>query len=405
MGVSFNKSIPWIGGNLKRLIASFSTVPSGGGEGGVGWAFVEAAAQLAVAKRFELICVVDTRDETALAERLKDEINSGFVEIVAISIACELAKKYGTAKTRVTYLDWAIRARRRIKDLSKSYHFLTMHQVTFATASMPSCLPPVSGTIRIWGPLAVPSSAVRQWRRKYPSLAEALGVKVARLMAYGTTRKFQKIIATNSYTRDYFANKGRISILEPNIFVELSKLVDVETEPGLISYCGLLIDRKRPWIAIEAMALPALSNARLQVLGGGHLEGELRKLAERLQVADRIEFTGALGHKETLAKLARSQVLVHPAAREGAAWVIGEAAALGIPTVAVAGSGCESTVWQSKVGGRIVGPVGDLASQIAAEIASLLRVSRSEKSERWDLARAPRLLTEWWELDDGTASI
>lgn len=105
--------------------------------------------------------------------------------------------------------------------------------------------------------------------------------------------------------------------------------------PTLLSV-GHLIERKGHDLVIRA--LPSLPQIRLVIAGDGPLQNDLRRLAARLDVADRVRFTGAVPQVE-LAKLYNAaDVLVLASSREGWANVLLEAMACGTPVVA-------SNVW------------------------------------------------------------
>lgn len=73
---------------------------------------------------------------------------------------------------------------------------------------------------------------------------------------------------------------------------------------------------------------------QLDLVGDGPLRAELEALAAALGIAEAVRFHGALSEAETLAVIARSDVLVLPSFMEGLPVVIIEAMALGKPVVA-----------------------------------------------------------------------
>ena len=94
---------------------------------------------------------------------------------------------------------------------------------------------------------------------------------------------------------------------------------------------GALIPRKGQKYVIEALAL--LPDAILLLVGTGADEAALKSMAERLGVADRVRFLGAIPHSELPIVLNAADVFVLPTASEGLAnaWV--EALACGTPVV------------------------------------------------------------------------
>lgn len=99
----------------------------------------------------------------------------------------------------------------------------------------------------------------------------------------------------------------------------------------ILACVGALIPRKGQTYAIEAM--PLLPEAILLLAGQGPDEAALKSTAERLGVADRVRFLGAVPHDRLPIVLNAADVFVLPTASEGLAnaWV--EALACGTPVV------------------------------------------------------------------------
>jgi len=99
----------------------------------------------------------------------------------------------------------------------------------------------------------------------------------------------------------------------------------------ILACVGALIPRKGQTYAIEAM--PLLPEAILLLAGQGPDEAALKSTAERLGVADRVRFLGAVPHDRLPIVLNAADVFVLPTASEGLAnaWV--EALACGTPEV------------------------------------------------------------------------
>lgn len=117
--------------------------------------------------------------------------------------------------------------------------------------------------------------------------------------------------------------------------------------PVLLSV-GALIARKAHDLIIRA--LPELPDATLLIVGEGPEEETLRKLAERLEVADRVRLLGAQPHAELRDLYGAADVLVLPSSREGWANVLLEAMACGTPVVASNVWGTPEVVAQPEAG-------------------------------------------------------
>jgi teichuronic acid biosynthesis glycosyltransferase TuaC len=106
-------------------------------------------------------------------------------------------------------------------------------------------------------------------------------------------------------------------------------------DPVLVTV-GHLVARKRHADVIAALAqLP--SEVRYRIIGDGPERAALAAVAQRLGVADRVEFTGQLAHDEALHGARDAWLFVMPSTDEafGVAYI--EAMAAGIPSIGAAG--------------------------------------------------------------------
>ena len=103
-----------------------------------------------------------------------------------------------------------------------------------------------------------------------------------------------------------------------------------------IASVGHLIERKGHHLIIEAM--PQMPDAELYIAGAGEEDSNLRALATRLGVSDRVHFLGAMPQAELRTLYNAADCLVLASSREGWANVLLEAMACGTPVVA-------SNVW------------------------------------------------------------
>jgi colanic acid/amylovoran biosynthesis glycosyltransferase len=107
-------------------------------------------------------------------------------------------------------------------------------------------------------------------------------------------------------------------------------------EPAMrILNVGRTVPEKGQGLLIEAVAELAARGvgARLTIVGGGPQLDDLRALAERLGVADSVDFTGPVGQGEILSHYERADVFAMPSFAEGIPVVLMEAMATGLPVV------------------------------------------------------------------------
>jgi glycosyltransferase involved in cell wall biosynthesis len=139
--------------------------------------------------------------------------------------------------------------------------------------------------------------------------------------------------------------------------------------PRLVTL-GRLVPHKQVEHSLEILARlsdrwPDLS---LAVVGEGWWEDSLRAEAERLGVADRVEFTGFLDETGKHEQLAAAWVSVCPSVKEGWGMVVIEAGGHGVPTVGYHSSG---GLQESVVDG-VSGVLVDDLDQMTAAVAHLL---------------------------------
>lgn len=135
-------------------------------------------------------------------------------------------------------------------------------------------------------------------------------------------------------------DRGKITIHRTGLNADLFRVYDTRLcrdELGLprdakvLACVGALIPRKGQGFLLDAM--PLLPECTLLLAGTGPDEAALKSQAERLSVADRIRFLGAVPHDRLPVVLNAADVFVLPTASEGLAnaWV--EALACGTPVV------------------------------------------------------------------------
>lgn len=111
---------------------------------------------------------------------------------------------------------------------------------------------------------------------------------------------------------------------------------------------GNLVELKGVHLAIAALA--EVEAATLLVVGTGRERGRLQQLADRLGVATRVRFAGAVAHDALPAYYNAADVLLHPSSREGMPNVVLEALACGTPVVAAPFAGIDELISAPEAG-------------------------------------------------------
>jgi teichuronic acid biosynthesis glycosyltransferase TuaC len=187
--------------------------------------------------------------------------------------------------------------------------------------------------------------------------------------AFGTAR----VVLANSYgieraCRDLGARKTKVVHLGTDLTPMERR---PPARPTLVTV-GQLIARKRQADVLRAMWIlrDRRPDLRYRIVGDGPERDSLAVLARQLDLAERVEFTGALPHAEALKRGRDASVFVMPSTDEafGVAYV--EAMAAGVPAIGALGEPGPEDIARLGHGMRLVAP-GD-PEALAAEIDSLL---------------------------------
>jgi glycosyltransferase involved in cell wall biosynthesis len=164
----------------------------------------------------------------------------------------------------------------------------------------------------------------------------------------------------------------------------LDDLRRVEDRPPTLLFLGDVIRSKGVYDLARAFARIAGRFPRLRLVyaGAGEIE-EMRRLAARLALEDRIECTGWLDAERKRAQLARATLFVLPSHVEGMPMSLLEAMAWGLPAIATAVGGVPEVI-DPEVNGVLV-PAGNIEA-LAGAITRLL----NEPSLRDRLGHAAR---------------
>ncbi len=131
--------------------------------------------------------------------------------------------------------------------------------------------------------------------------------------------------------------------------------------------------------------LRAVPDAKLRVVGDGPYRSQLEELARAKGVRGRVEFLGALPHREKVEALNRAQVVAAPSPKEGWGLTVIEANACGAPVVASLSPGLIESVRDGETG--LLVPHGDVEALAAAVVRILtdrsLRLTMAEAGIRW----------------------
>jgi colanic acid/amylovoran biosynthesis glycosyltransferase len=201
----------------------------------------------------------------------------------------------------------------------------------------------------------------------------------------------------NGIDVDMFTNDTE-HITDPNEFHILSN--------------GRLVYKKGYTFLLEAVAKLRKQdrNVKLQIIGGGPLERELRELANRLEIKEHVTFTGKMLQEEVIHQYRASDLFVLACAisrdgdMDGLPVVLVEALAMKIPTVSTQVSGVPEIV-QDKVTGLCVPPHDSqaLADAMAymidhpEEASKMARAGHQVVAKQFNRHESARMLLQLWQ--------
>ncbi|MCZ7403143.1 MAG: glycosyltransferase family 4 protein [Candidatus Methanoperedens sp.] len=155
-----------------------------------------------------------------------------------------------------------------------------------------------------------------------------------------------------------------------------------------------LIKRKGIKYLIEAIGKLKDKSIKLNLVGEGNQEEELKKLSKNLGISNMIEFKGYIGHEKITEIYKNCDIFILPSMNEGMSNALLEAMASGLPIIVTATGGTSELLERNGV----VVPIGD-SSAIAQAISELM--DNPEKRRRMGIkSREIAERMEWKAVGD-----
>lgn len=174
---------------------------------------------------------------------------------------------------------------------------------------------------------------------------------------------------------------------------ELRHRFGVEDHMPVLAAVGRLVTSKGHRTLIESLpiVLKEVGETTLLIAGSGPLEGDLKKLARKLGVEERVRFLGFLNDVDPLYRTI--DLLVHPSLREGFGLTVLEAMGHGLPVIASRVTALPEIVEDGKTG-ILVAPQN---TQALAE--AIIRILKDKPLRMKMGAAGLRRMTEHFLLD------
>ena len=318
-------------------MSAYACRPKGGSEPGAGWAWAKAAA------RDHDVWLL-TRGK--FAHEIEEELAIRPVPGLTV-VPLELSKfllKCGVGRGRVLVLPAvAAQGRPGRRAVARQQAFDVIHHLTFAVDWMPAGVVRRTTAKVIWGPVggstAVPLS-MAHWLGSsglVGSWSAARGPASPGDWSGGSPRSAPTWSLPRTRMSPRVLGRTRARSLSSRMsrspFASASGPYDPSARRA---WDGAVRRPLDPWKGL-LLAMSALARPRPPTgSSGSSATARLvprRRLAEKLGVRDRVEFTGQLPAR--IAPLLRADALLAPALREAAAWAVTEALASGCPVVCV----------------------------------------------------------------------
>jgi glycosyltransferase involved in cell wall biosynthesis len=198
--------------------------------------------------------------------------------------------------------------------------------------------------------------------RVYLEIERALARLSTRLIALGAAQRRELLdlgIGTRQKLISVPLGFELAPFLDPPPRGALRHELGLSPDTPLVGILGRLAPIKRHDVFIRAAAriAEAKPETRFVIVGDGETQGETKRLAAELKIADRVHFLGWRPHSDLAALLAELDVLANTSDNEGMPVSLIEGMAAGVPVVATAAGGTVSLI-EDGISGSLV-PIGD----------------------------------------------
>jgi glycosyltransferase involved in cell wall biosynthesis len=381
---------------LRVVISAYASDPQGASESLNGWRTAEVMAQ----SGHEVVLLTRPERAEGIRVRLAELGSDGAPRVVFVSDHIASSLDRGQFGVYARYAAWQSRAlneaRRLGLDSFDVVHHVSWgsvtHPVGLAKLGPPLVLGPVGGgqfvqpDHEIW--LDGPSRRER-YRRRY---LEHLAIRspLARQMARSCT----VALATNPETARLLRAMGAADVREMLVDAVPDEVLSARHGAGSsreLLWVGRFFPIKGARLALHAFAgvLGREPTARLRMVGDGPTLALAKEYAREAGIAGAVQFTGSLAWAAVQELYTRADVFLFTSIRDSFGAQVLEAAAKGLPTVAIRRSGVGR--WLPPMAGTLVepSPGDDLPRRLADAVVSLLsespaeRRTRSSAAHRW----------------------
>lgn len=377
---------------LKVLISAYACEPGKGSEPGVGW---NVAHQMA--RYHDVWVITRTSNASAIKAELARHPSPNLRFLYYDFPQWTRFWKRGARGVQIYYYLWQLGIFFVAKKAHKHIGFELIHHATFVKYWAPSFLSLLSVPF-IWGPIGGGESAPEDFMQDFSLKGKVYERcrNVARWLGEHdpfvrlTAKRSSIILAT---TKETAMRISSFSIKEARLLGESSlsesdlksaPLLPADDEPFRFIAIGRLLHWKGIHLGLRAFSLSRVSRAEFWVVGDGPERQYLEALARSLHVAERVRFFGRLSRENSMERLMRCQVLVHPSLHDSGGWVCLEGMAAGRPVICldIGGPSVQVTMESGfKIPAvnplQAVRDMADAMKQLAADRSLLVRMGKA----------------------------
>ena len=327
----------------KILVSAYACEPGLGSEIGVGWHWV-----LEMSKHFELWVLTRESNRGTIEPWIAAHPEFSGIHFLYFDLP-KWARfwKKGMRGVRTYYNIWQLCTNSIVKRTMrengiKVFHHLTYGNVLWKVSSYGQ------KQFFVWGPVGgletIPAEYSNHYARKSRLIewVRRLAIKALPLN-FGFKRRCKNadlMLCKTEITRDLVPAKHRErAVLFTDVAVEKQPIVANADSKANSAVEFITVGRLDAWrgfdLVIESFARLAKekSNVHLTIVGKGADKQRMQQLAKRLEIAEKITFTGKVSMDEYYRLLAASDVVVNASLKEGAVTVSFDSMAMGKPLI------------------------------------------------------------------------
>ena len=329
---------------MKILLSAYACEPNKGSEPGVGWNWAIELAQLG----HDVWVLTRVNNEPVIRKEFQEKQQPDNLHFIYYDLPLWVRYfKKGNRGIYLYYLLWQWGAYKTAKKIHARDQFDIVHHVTFVSVRQPSFMGNL-GIPFIFGPVAGGENTPWRLRFHYGLRGFAIDafrdivnfyVRLDPLM-WNTFRQAQKIYVTSEQSKQLipscFHSKIQTQLAIGFDQRELEKPVKNIKHSGFrVLYVGQFLYWKGMGLGLQAFSklTKQVPNARLTMVGKGPDETRWRNLADKLNIANKIDWIPWVDRKKLAQIYQNNDVFLFPSLHDSGGMVVLEAMAHGLPVV------------------------------------------------------------------------